>query len=660
MCGIAGILDFKTDNGLHKSTLCSMISSLTHRGPDGWGTYVTKGLALGHTRLSILDLEGGHQPIMTDRSAMVYNGEVYNYLELRADLQKKGITFLTTSDTEVVVKAYEEYGEKAFSLFNGQFAIAIWDRINKELVLARDRYGVRPLYVLQKDNTWYFSSEMKAFDVLPGYCRSYEIENLFDHALLWNTLGDATVYKDIRSLPAGTFEVYRAGCSPRSCRYYEIGETFTGSFSHKNFGSAKEEFESVLESAVELRLRSDVPVGAYLSGGIDSSVIAHLVGRHKQERLQTFSIAFEDSDYDESAYQKEMAARLNVSHNEIMINYGSISDNFLDAVYHTEQPMFRTAPVPLYLLSKEVMDKRVKVVLTGEGADEILFGYDSFKEVKLLQTWRREPNKDKIDLILRDLYPHLKNYSDPKHIGMMRMFYEDFLGDFDNELVSLNIRTNNNMAIERFFKKDYGISFNKDRLIEKVKNVLPGNYSAWSLLQKNQFIEMRTLLSGYLLSSQGDRMSLAHGIEGRYPFLDHRLIELLFSYPDEFKLNGSIQKFLLKECYQDAIPKSIIERPKRPYMAPDFKSFFENGKLKERAGYFLSEAVIKEYGIFEERAVRRFLDKYQREIPQTIGYRDNMIITFLLSAQMAVYWSKTPKKIKLNPALETVKIEDFS
>jgi asparagine synthase (glutamine-hydrolysing) len=306
------------------------------------------------------------------------------------------------------------------------------------------------------------------------------------------------------------------------------------------------------------------------------------------------------------------------------------------------------------------MEKQVKVVLTGEGADEILFGYDSFKEIKLLQTWRGESDNDKIDLILRDLYPHLKNYSDPKQIGMMRMFYEDFIGEFDNELMSLNIRTNNNMAIERFFKKDYGVSFNKERLIGKVKKLVPDNYATWSLLQKNQFIEMRTLLSGYLLSSQGDRMSLAHGIEGRYPFLDHRLIELLFCYPDEFKLNGSIQKFLLKESYREVIPKSIIERPKRPYMAPDLKSFFENGKLKDRAAYFLSDAIIKDYGIFEERAVRRFLDKYERGIPDTIGYRDNMIITFLLSAQMAYYWSKTPKQIELNPALETIKIEDFS
>jgi asparagine synthase (glutamine-hydrolysing) len=239
------------------------------------------------------------------------------------------------------------------------------------------------------------------------------------------------------------------------------------------------------------------------------------------------------------------------------------------------------------------------------------------------------------------------------------MFYEDFLLEFENELASLNIRVNNNMALERFFRKDFGISFDKDRLIDKIKHVLPNGCASWSILQKNQFLEMKTLLSGYLLSSQGDRMSLAHGIEGRYPFLDHRIVELLFSYPDEFKLNGFIQKFLLKESYKKNIPPSIIKRPKRPYMAPDLRSFFSKGHLHEKYAHFLSESVIKDYGVFEEKAVGRFLKKFDHGIPKSIGYRDNMIITFLLSTQMAYYWSNAFKPSDPDPLLEKVRIEDY-
>ncbi len=659
MCGITGILDYHGAGLSHKTTLKRMVSTLSHRGPDAWGTYLSPYLAFGHTRLSILDLQSGDQPMMTDRYVIVYNGEVFNYVELRKELESRGIGFTTQSDTEVVIRCFDVYGEKAFSLFNGQFAIALWDRIKNRLIIARDRYGIRPFFILKHKDIYYFSSEMKAFDCVPGFHRTYEMENLFDHALLWNTLGDSSVYRGIRSLPPGSYEIYELGRDPINKKYYELGESIDNINKPSDINAAQEEFNAKLELAVDLRLRSDVPVGAYISGGIDSSVIAHLISLKKKEKLQTFSIAFEDKDFDESDYQREMVKQLNVDHNEITVDYKTIDSTFLDTMYHVEQPIFRTAPVPLYLLSKEVRKRNVKVVLTGEGADEILFGYDSFKELKLLQTWRKDANSSEVNLILGDLYPHLKHYSDPQQMGMMRMFYEDHVHDYDNDLVGLNIRVNNNKVLERFFRKEYAISFSKDRLLEKLKGILPTQFSQWSLLQRNQCMEMKTLLAGYLLSSQGDRMSLAHGVEGRYPFLDFNVVELLFSYPDEYKLNGMVQKFLLKDTYKNKIPASIIRRPKRPYMAPDLKSFFANGLLSEKSRHFLSDSVIKDYGIFDERSVQRFLRKFSQGVPENIGYRDNMIITFLLSAQMASYWSKTPKNSDPDPTLEKVAIEDF-
>jgi asparagine synthase (glutamine-hydrolysing) len=235
-----------------------------------------------------------------------------------------------------------------------------------------------------------------------------------------------------------------------------------------------------------------------------------------------------------------------------------INDNFLDAVYHFERPIFRTAPLPLFLLSKMVKSEGIKVVLTGEGADEILFGYDSFKELKLLDFWNKQPHSNLRPQLIKKLYPHLQHYQDPKRFGLMRMYYEGFLGEYNNDLAGLNIRVHNNKILANYFNKDFQITFNKEKLTEKISSILPANFHNWTLLQKNQFLELKTLLSGYLLSAQGDRMSMAHSVEGRYPFLDHRLIESLFYYRDKFKLNGLKQKYILSKAYKDVIPSSII------------------------------------------------------------------------------------------------------
>jgi len=240
------------------------------------------------------------------------------------------------------------------------------------------------------------------------------------------------------------------------------------------------------------------------------------------------------------------------------------------------------------------------------------------------------------------------------------MYYEGFLNDYNNELAGLNIRVHNNKALANYFNKDFNISYNKEKLIEKINSILPDNFHKWTLLQKNQFLEIKTLLSGYLLSSQGDRMSMAHSVEGRYPFLDHRLIETLFYYPDKFKLNGFKQKYMLRKAYKSVIPNSIRNRPKRPYMAPDLISFFSNGNLTEQAAYFLSSKMIKDYGIFDNKIVSRLIDKFERKMPDEIGYRDNMLFTFILSCQMADYWTRNPKNTRFDNKLKTTEITDFN
>jgi asparagine synthase (glutamine-hydrolysing) len=654
MCGITGILDKNICRDEQRRLILGMTAALQHRGPDGWGIFTAPCCALGHTRLSIIDLVGGHQPLETKHHIISYNGEIYNHDEIRNDLRKQGVVFKTRSDTEVALRAYEHYDSKCFPMFNGQFAMLIWDRHAKKLIIARDRYGVRPLYILKHNSAYYFSSEMKSFDAIGGFSRTFNKDNLMTHALTWNTLGDTTIFENIRSLPGGTFEIYKSDGTVSSSRYYELGESVQEKI--LDYNEAKEEFISLLDDSVKLRLKSDVEVGTYLSGGIDSSVISHLTRLHNNENFKTFSVGFIDSEFDESKYQNEMVGRLNSDHLMLNIDGALIDQTYLEASYHFERPVFRTAPVPLYLLSEAVQKKNIKVVLTGEAADEILYGYDTYKELMLLELWRRNPDSDEPSQMIRKLYPHLQYFADPKKLGFMKLYYEEFLDDFDNELVGLNIRINNNTIMTNVFNKEWGLSFDKSALVEEIKSVLPSNYKSWSLLQRNQFLEMKTLLSGYLLSSQGDRMSMAHGVEGRYPFLDHRLVEKTFNYDDSYKLSGFSHKHILRDAFRGIIPDSIIDRPKKPYTAPDLQSFHRDGAWTPNASYFLSPKRINEYGIFDPAFVKRFIRKFENGIPAKIGYRDNMIVSFILSCQMIKYWIMNPKKNILNEDLKKVDI----
>lgn len=657
MCGIVGMFNVSDSGDKQKVLLTKMLSTIVHRGPDCWGTFQAPKVSLGHVRLSIIDLECGNQPMESERYILSFNGEVYNYIELREELLKKDIQFTTNSDTEVVLRAFEEYGTDSFARLNGQFALLIWDKYKKCLISCRDRYGIRPLYVLNHNGGYYFSSEMKAFDVLPGYSRNYDMQNLFEHALLWNTLGKSSVYENIHNVSPGTYEIYEEGREPVSHQYYVLGES-VGKES-MSYSQAREEFSDLLYDSIKLRLRSDVPVGVYLSGGIDSSVIAYLTSKLNTQTFKTFSIMFEDKNYDESSYQKEMAELISSDHSSIKINHGLIRDNILKAVYHTERPLFRTAPVPLYLLSEKVNNSKIKVVLTGEGADEILFGYDSFKELKMLNLWQKNTQSSIIPLLIKSLYPHLQHYSDSKSYNLLKMYYENFIDSHDNELAGLNIRVHNNKIISNFFNKDCKLSLNLDALLEKIRGNIPASFSTWSNLQKNQFMEMKTLLSGYLLSSQGDRMSMSHSVEGRYPFLDHRLIEKLFSYPDIYKLKGFKQKHLLCDVFKDKIPNSIINRPKLPYQAPDLKSFMNNGELHDDIADIMSSENVKAKGIFETKQVTRFLNKFKKRNNEMIGYRDNMLLTFMISSHLALDCAKNPIVNKLDEKNKKVEIHNL-
>jgi len=641
VCGVFGIYSTSLSDEQMQSQVYLGVAQLAHRGPDGWGVYRTQGLCLGHTRLAIFDVQGGKQPMRSDSSVLVYNGEIYNHYELRRELEAEGYSFRTHSDTEVLQKLYERYGLDCLTKLNGQFAFILWDKREQQLVVARDRLGMRPLYVYSRDEALYFSSEMKAFDAIFPGAREVDPTCFLDHGLLWNTLGSETVYKGIHSVASGTVEVYRRGRRVNMWRYYDIGQAGWEN-AKLNYSDAKASFCEHLQRSVQLRLRSDVPVGAYLSGGIDSSVIAFLTKTAKQDRFRTFSVEFDNPAYDESCYQQQVSDAINSQHDAVRIDDAAIRENFLRAIYHGERPVFRTAPVPLLQLSKRVRETEIVVVLTGEGADEVLFGYDTFKELKILEQWKANGANSEVNAAIAQLYPHLNHYADKKKFGLIKMYYEGFLGHFENDFAGLNIRINNNRVLEKYLNPDWGVGVDLERTSEKLAATLPSNFNSWSLLQKNSYLEIKTLLQGYLLSSQGDRMALGNSIEGRYPFLDHNLIDFVFALPDDYKLKGFSQKHLLKDSYAKVIPSSVINRPKRPYTAPDIGAFYQGERLAHEAAELLSPECIKDYSLFNERQVSRFLKKFTRGIPDNIGYRDNMLFTFILSAQACHYWIKNP------------------
>ncbi len=631
-----------------------MLAPLEHRGPDEWGVYVNSHLALGHVRLSIIDPTGGHQPMNSFRSTIAYNGEVYNYIELRRELRALGRHFQTDSDTEVVQQAMEEWGVAALPKFNGQFAFLFWDKRNKQLIAARDRFGIRPLYYLPYKGAVYFASEMKAFDALPDFRRTWHPDNLLIHGVLWNTLDAHTVFKDVQSLPAGCVAVFKGQEKVDLQTYYQIGAS--AAEVPASFDEATLQLKALLQDAVRLRLRSDVPVGCYLSGGIDSSVITLLCKAVKKERFKSFSVVFDDETFDESHYQDAMTALIQSDHHAQTIDLDHIDKHFLDAAYFFERPVFRTAPLPLFLLSKKVRQEGIKVVLTGEAADELFCGYDTFKEMKLLRAWEEGAGREDIRKILFQLYPHLAHYGAKDKLGFLEMYYEGFLGKTGGPSAGLAIRIHNNQVLSKYLNKDWGVTFRLDTLETLVEAMLPANVKQWPVLRRNQFLEVKTLLSGYLLSSQGDRMAMAHSVEGRFPFLDHRIVDWAFNLPETYKLNGLREKHILKEAFGRALPAAIVDRPKRPYMAPELAAFIRNGKPTEKTAYFLDDQRIRDYGLFDPKMVARLLFKYRRRGIRDIGYRDNMLVSFILSAQMVEYWIRHPQSRRLTDSRRQVDI----
>lgn len=626
MCGIAGVFNLYGDREIPKETLRRMVAILRHRGPDGYGFYIDERIGFGHARLSIIDLEGGWQPIHNEDKTIwiTFNGEIFNYRELRGDLLSKGHEFYTKSDTEVIVHLYEDHGVDCLNYLNGQFAFAIWDRNREEIFLARDRVGIRPLFYTFANDSLLFASEIKALFTDNRVKREidpYALDQIFT---FWATIPPRTAFKGVFELPAGHYMLVENGSY--AIRKYWNPE-FIPDGIQKTEGEYAEQLRDLLIDSTRLQLRADVPVGAYLSGGIDSSVVTSLISTYTDTPLRTFSVTFTDEVYDESRYQRQMIEYLNTDHSDIKCSYSDISKIFPDVIWHTERPILRTAPAPLFLLSLLVRESGYKVVLTGEGSDEILAGYDIFKETKVRRFLERCPDSKFRPLILKRLYPYLA-HSPVKSLSYAEAFFKVDTSGYPSRFYS-HIPRWVTTAKTKFFFSDHL----KDELrdydnIDELSNFLTDEISRYDDLSKAQYIELRTLLPGYILSSQGDRVAMAHSVEGRFPFLDHRVIEFCCKLPPYIRMKTLEEKYILKESMKELVPVLIVKRGKQPYMAPDYQSFF-SGEIPDYVNELFSHEYLKKTGYFNPQTVSGLVRKARQN--QVVGFKDNMAIVGIIS-----------------------------
>jgi len=648
MCGIAGYLDLGGGSPPTEALLRAMLAQIRHRGPDQFGIFRDGPVALGSARLSIIDLSTGRQPITNEDGSLwiVYNGEVFNYVELRRELEARGHRFSTHTDTEVILHLYEELGPDCLSRLNGQFAIAIWDTRKKTLFLARDRLGVRPLFYATGQGRLCFGSEIKALLADPRTKAEIDPLSLTQVFSFWSPLSSRTVFRGISELPPGHYALVRGGDLAIK-RYWSVdfSDPAEARRTNRPLESYVDEFRELLIDATRVRLRADVPVGAYLSGGLDSSVITSIIRTCTSTPLDTFSIAFDDVDFDESKYQQEMARHLGTKHQVVHATHADIGRVFPDVIWHTEAPLMRTSPAPMFMLSRLVRDSGYKVVLTGEGADEFLGGYDIFKEAKIRRFWAQEPTSTRRPLLFQRLYRDIPGFASGNN-AFLPAFFKDGLTDTASPWYSHFIRWKNNRRNLRFLSGAVAdeAAARAPAFFEQIE--IPARFSQWGPLERAQYLEINVFFSQYLLSSQGDRVAMAHSVEGRFPFLDFRVVEFCSRLPSSLKLRGLNEKFLLRQSAKRWLPEAILNRPKRPYRAPIRKSFF-NAATKDYVEDLCSSAMLLESGLFKPAPVSQLFERARQGAP--MGETDDMALAGILSTQLV--YSRFVKNFRGAPPL---------
>lgn len=560
MCGINGIVDFNGRPVLRQE-IEAMNKKLGHRGPDGEGVFFWDNerekvyCGLGHRRLSIIDIEGGSQPMTNEDGtiAVTYNGEIYNFSDLRSSLLQSGHIFKSKCDTEVIVHQYEEDGIDFVKHFNGMYSFALWDSRVKRLILARDRIGIKPLFYTRKGDRIIFSSEIKPILKAIGYLPDIDEEAIFRYLLLQYIPSPRTPFMGIYKLPPGSILIFDESGIRCISSYWDVSDK-----TQLNVQGRPEEYLfNLLSDSVKKQLMSDVPVGAFLSGGIDSSAVVYIMSRLMDRPVKTFSVGFEGPDeYNETSYASMVAAHCHTEHYEIMMRDRDVPDLFLQTIQYLDEPISDPAILPTFLVST-LARQHVKVVLSGEGADELLGGYKRYALDRLSFFYPKF-------LLYGKYFFSLPLYNDPRKIvkGMNALSNRE---PHKRHLAWTCAFLNEEMKLIWRGKRDVDSYYNS--IVEEFLNIFANYHENKKSFHRMQYSDLKTWLPDDLLTKI-DRMTMAVSLEGRVPFLDHRIVETAFSAPDDLLLRGWRGKYLLRKAFENKLPKSILYRRKKGFSPP--------------------------------------------------------------------------------------------
>ncbi|TQV84564.1 asparagine synthase (glutamine-hydrolyzing) [Aliikangiella coralliicola] len=602
MCGILSV--FSSDSPIEESAIQKGLDTLYHRGPDHSSYWLSpdKQVALGHTRLSIIDLSTGDQPISNgdDSTHLVANGEFYDFEKIRKDLQSKGYQFKTKSDSEIALHLYHEHGTACLQHLRGEFAFTIWDQNNQTLFAARDRLGINPLYYAHYQGKLFIGSEIKAI-LAAGVPAVWDKESYLRRSFYFT---DKTLFSGISQVPPGHFLLASKG-NFKLVKYWDFGYVSDQQLDHKTEEEFVESLRASLLEATQTRLRADVPVGVYLSGGIDSCAVLGMTSHLRENTVDAFTLSFSNKDYDEASIATRMAEKVKAKHHIISVSQEDLADNFLKSIWHSETICMNAHSVAKFMLSRAVHDKGFKVVLTGEGADEVFAGYPPFRS-DMLNMLDDKANSEKLLDELKQKNKITAGLMLATESSQSTEFINRYLGYEPAWLIPLvhifnEIKTNFNSETSHALGKSHPIkSFLNQLDFTQINNINPVHTSMYML--------SKSALPNYVLTNLGDRMEMAHSLEGRLPFLDHKVIEQVVKMPVNMKIKGMREKYVLREAIKPFVTEEVYNRQKHPFLAPP--SVITPGeKLHQLVQDTLRSDLLNKVPFFDNKKIIEMLDQ---------------------------------------------------
>ena len=609
MCGIVGV--FSRRSPISPGLIERATESLYHRGPDGQRHWIGFGgrVALGHARLSIIDLTTGDQPIASEdgRTRIIVNGEFYGYESIQKELEQASHRLRTRSDSEIALHLYEDFGTQCLHRLRGEFALVLWDERNRTMFAARDRFGIKPLFYAFHNETLYLASEVKAL-FAAGVPRRWDSESV-SQSVEFGGHPLRTLFEGVLQVPPGHYLIATEKHIELS-RYWDFDYPRADrSGIHRSTADYVAEFRSALEEAVRIRLHADVPVGCYLSGGLDSCAVLGLAAKHRSGPIRAFTLSFDRAEYDEEKEAREMAGKVGAEFFPIAIKQDDLADHFADAILQSETFCFNAHGVAKYLLSRAVRDAGYKVVLTGEGSDEILGGYAHFRRDMLLYNNEGEDPSEVAKHLddLERLNPVSRGLLLPDGEAKPLDNVKRVLGFVPSWIETFSARS---AKMQELFAEEFWSTYSERYGYQALLSSIDvrGQLIGRDPVHQSLYLWSKTLLPGYILTMLGDRMEMAHSVEGRVPFLDHHLVELVRSQPVTQKIHGMTEKYVLREAVRDVITDTVYRRQKHPFLSPP-ATLHPKQKLGALVQDTLRSPVLATLPFFNQKKVLGVLDR---------------------------------------------------